>query len=178
VARADILTRRADGWHLIEVKSSLDPKDELLDDLAYTSMVAEDAGVNLAAASLLLLSRDYRLGMADAALLVEHDCSADAFARAAQFRHSRPQIVAAVTAEDRPHPELTWACKGCEFFGGECLGADLAAPIFELPNLSETKFEQLRQGGASARSARYPLTSPSPPPSGRFARRCSRVSPS
>src|SRR3954454_17830741 len=42
VARADILTRVSDGWHVLEVKSSFSHKSGtsgLVDDLAYTVMV-------------------------------------------------------------------------------------------------------------------------------------------
>ena len=38
-AKADVLRRDGDAWHLIEVKSNVNLKQELIDDLAYTLMV-------------------------------------------------------------------------------------------------------------------------------------------
>lgn len=64
-AKADILIEEGKGWHLIEVKSDTNDKPELLDDLAYTLMVISRMGYKISKASLLLISKDYRLGMED-----------------------------------------------------------------------------------------------------------------
>ena len=44
IARADILVRDAKSWELIEVKSSIVTKEEFIDDMAYTTLVAQAAG--------------------------------------------------------------------------------------------------------------------------------------
>jgi len=80
VARADILDRSR--WiQLLEVKSNLapveggrPPREDLVQDLAYTTMVALRSGGTVKKASLLLLSR-ISTGMPDTDLLLEIDCS-------------------------------------------------------------------------------------------------------
>ena len=65
IAKADILKREGDGWHVLEVKSSFsDTKSisDLVDDLSYTVMVAKRSGLPVTKASLVLLSRDFRFG--------------------------------------------------------------------------------------------------------------------
>src|ERR1700722_4128672 len=65
VAKADILRREPSGWHVLEVKSRFSDSGnagELIDDLAYTVMVLQRAGLRVHKASLVLLSRDFRFG--------------------------------------------------------------------------------------------------------------------
>ncbi len=71
VARADILKRKGDSWHLFEVKSAVNDRAEFIDDMAYTAMVIDCCGVNISDISLLLVSRDFRLGMGNEELFVE-----------------------------------------------------------------------------------------------------------
>ena len=61
--KADILIRVPDGWHLIEAKSGLSAKPEYIEDIAYTTLVIKNSGINISKNSLLHLSKDYRLGM-------------------------------------------------------------------------------------------------------------------
>ena len=72
-ARADVLERTGQSWHLVEVKSSVNDRDEFIDDMAYTTMVVGCCGLDISRVSLLLVSRDYRLGMPDEDLFVEID---------------------------------------------------------------------------------------------------------
>jgi len=67
VARADILRRKGKGWHLVEVKSSVNDRKEFIDDMAYTAMVIDHCGFNISSVSLLLVSKDFRLGMGNEA---------------------------------------------------------------------------------------------------------------
>ena len=71
VTRADILIRDNSAWKIIEVKSSVNFEDELIDDSAYTTMVAKKAGLDISSCSLLLVSKEYRLGKSDQELFVE-----------------------------------------------------------------------------------------------------------
>ena len=45
ITRADIIRKHYSGIHLVEIKSGLEPKEEYLDDLAYTTMVCRQAGL-------------------------------------------------------------------------------------------------------------------------------------
>ena len=59
-ARVDVLERLPDGrWHVIEVKSSKGVKPEHLWDVAFQRVALEEAGVDVARASLLTISDDY-----------------------------------------------------------------------------------------------------------------------
>lgn len=145
VARADILVRLLDGWHVVEVKSSFaDTKsiDELVDDLAYTVMVAEKS-VTVTRASLLLLSRDYQYGDPPTSLFEERDVSEGAFSRAAAFRQSEEQVRNALSDCGPPAARLKSACRQCAWFAAECLGRDVEHSVLELPNLHQSKLEAL-----------------------------------
>jgi len=88
VAKADILERHTSGWHIIEVKSSFADTSQLkdlIDDLAYTVFVFQRAGVSIARASLLLLSRSFRFGDGPDRLFQVVDTTDRAFARAGEF---------------------------------------------------------------------------------------------
>ena len=102
VARADILRRGAAGWRLIEVKSSVNDKPELVDDLAYTLMVIEGAGVQIESAELLLVSRDYRLGMEVGQLFASYDHTDDARERAAELYRPRIRQMGSFHSQRRP----------------------------------------------------------------------------
>jgi hypothetical protein len=149
VARADALRRVGAGWELIEVKSAKTPEDgkpqkDYVDDLAYTMMVAEGAGLTITSATLVLINRDYRLeldgtvplfGTVDATSLVRK--------RAKEFAAFADAISTAVLGADEPAAVLTIACRGCEHFGTDCLGAGIPDPLFDLPRLSAKKLDEL-----------------------------------
>ncbi len=143
-ARADVLVRRDGGWHLIEVKSSVNDRDEFIDDMAYTAMVAAHCGLQIASVALMLVSRDYRLGMDDADLFVETDHTEAVLERAAEFETVRVEIEAVTRAEFKPEPELLLECRRCDLFT-ECLGEGVADHIFDLPRLSRRRFDELAE---------------------------------
>jgi hypothetical protein len=116
VAKADILLRAKRGWHLLEVKSSINPSQELVEDLAYTAMVAKRAGAMIVRSSLLLLSGTYELGDPDADLFIEHDCTADVAEVITQFESLWVLIAKTALAKKRPVPELIFACRSCDYF--------------------------------------------------------------
>jgi hypothetical protein len=61
LVKVDILTRTADGWHLIEVKSSTGYKrDEHLPDVTFQAFVLQQAGVPITRASLMHLNSSCR----------------------------------------------------------------------------------------------------------------------
>src|SRR5262245_26555567 len=53
-------------------------------------------------------------------------------------------VVAAALQNDRPTPSLTLACRGCEFFATDCIGAGVNDSLFAIPRLSASEFEELR----------------------------------
>ncbi len=159
-ARADVLVRQDSGWHLIEVKSSVNDRDEFIDDMAYTTMVATHCGLSVASVGLMLVSRDYRLGMADADLFVEIDHTAEVVERAAEVELRREEIEALTRAKVKPEPRLILECRRCDLFT-ECLGEGIVNHIFDIPRLSCVRFEDLTALGVTRIvdiPADFPLT--------------------
>ncbi len=143
IAKADILKRENRRWHLYEVKASLNDRDEFRDDMAYTTMVALKAGCNIGRISLLLLSRDYRMGMSIKSLFVEIDHTQDVLSRAKELSLVWDEVVKATARPRKPPARLTWQCKPCELFG-ECVGKGIKNPIFDLNGLRQQKFARLQ----------------------------------
>lgn len=155
VARADAMRRTGAGWQVVEVKSGTSPKpgkgpkDDHLDDLAYTVMVAQAAGLTVTGASLVLLNREHRLGDSEP-MLVELDVSAEVLPRATELAAEAGAIEAAVTGDAAPEAALIRACKECAWYESDCLGRGVDDPIWILPNLHASKFEALAGYGRLA----------------------------
>ncbi|MFC1901139.1 DUF2779 domain-containing protein, partial [Chloroflexota bacterium] len=147
-ARADILRRKENGWHLYEVKSGINDRDEFIDDMAYTAMVFERCGLNISAVSLLLVSKDFRLGMPNEKLFTEIDHTEEVLARVEEFKPFREQVEEATRAAEKPEPCLIYECRQCEMFK-ECFGKGVENHIFEIPRLSQSKFGDLVESGIS-----------------------------
>jgi hypothetical protein len=62
-ARADIVIKNEDTWDLIEVKSGSSFKPEYINDMAYTSLIAANSGFTAERILLMVLDKNYRLGM-------------------------------------------------------------------------------------------------------------------
>ena len=56
----DVLEKQGDGYHLTEVKSSTSQKDEHISDVAIQARVAAACGVQVTAATVLHLSKEFR----------------------------------------------------------------------------------------------------------------------
>ncbi|MDP2320074.1 MAG: DUF2779 domain-containing protein [Acidobacteriota bacterium] len=149
-ARADILSREGSAWHLLEVKSSFSDSTsikEYVDDLAYTAMVLRRAGLAVVKTSLVLLSRDYRHGMGVDSLFTVVDQTEAAEPRAAEFERIADAVASALLGEVRPASVMVSACRGCDYFSSECLGAGHEHTVLELPNLHHTKLKKLSADG-------------------------------
>ena len=155
-AKADILQRQSDGWHVIEVKSSLEdtarPKmEQLIYDLTYTVMVLKRCFVHVRKASLLLIARDYRLGMPAEKVFVEIDQTNAVEDRLTAWNIFRGDIwnnIRFGTAqEERPDAQLIRECRTCEFFANDCLGKGIEYSVFDLPMLHRKKVAQLSEDG-------------------------------
>ena len=146
IAKADILNRESNGWHVLEVKSSFsDTKSisDLIDDLSYTVMVLKRAGLLIIKASLVLLSREFRYGDAVDKLFEIVDKTNEVLSRAAEFEAHADAISDILLGGDTPEPLLVSACRSCTHFEDECLGAQAAHTVLELPNLHHTKLKKL-----------------------------------
>ncbi len=142
-ARADVLKRENCGWKLTEVKSSINLRPELIDDLAYTTMVLKKAGLNITACSLLLISKNYRLGMPDNKLFTELDQTDQVLKRAEELGLLSREIRDTLSQNTPPTPQLKLTCKNCPIFK-TCCGKEIEHPVFEIPRLHHTKFCQLK----------------------------------
>ena len=85
ITKADIIIHQSTGYKILEVKSNVNMSEELIDDLAYTTMVSKKAGLDITSCSLLLVSKDYRLGMSDEKLFKEIDVTDEVFDRVEEF---------------------------------------------------------------------------------------------
>lgn len=148
IARADIIERIDDNWHLLEVKSSLESrevKENHIDDIAYTTAILKLCGVEVKRMSLLLVSKKYVNGMSNESFLVEVDCTEQVEKRLAEFIPIFSKVDEFSGADDRPKPELIFQCKDCEFYEKHCLGVGIINPIFDLPRLSQKMFNDLSE---------------------------------
>jgi hypothetical protein len=151
VAKADILCRMGGAWHLLEVKSSFSSKDkikgELIDDVAYTAMVVNRAGLPVAKASIIQLSRDFRFGDTTEKLFETVDATTEVIERVAEFEKIADSVARSLFGDAPPSPALVSACRTCPFFDEECLGAGIPHTVFELPGLHHTKLKRLSGEG-------------------------------
>lgn len=144
--KADILIRREDGWHLIEVKSSVNEKPEFIDDMAYTAMVMDRFGTSIGKISLLLVSKDYRLGMPTQSFFVELDQTENVLQQVELFKPQWDMIEQITRHPNEPVRELQLVCRKCGYFDG-CLGEEIENHIFDIPRLSQGKFDKLKALG-------------------------------
>lgn len=152
-ARADWIRRVKGGWVVGEIKSSLfsedGPKEEHLEDLAYTVMVARRSGLPVTRCELVLLNRDWRLGMSDADLFVITDQTAEVMPIVDEFNRLWDQVAPLLLRRSKPSPHWCWECRDCEYFADKCVGAGISDPIFQLPYLRENKFTELTALGVT-----------------------------
>jgi hypothetical protein len=153
VTRADALRREATGgFELVEIKSGKSPEGgkgpgkDLVDDVGFTTMVAQRAGVDVRRVALVLMDRDYGEG-AGTSLWARVDVTEAALQRATEFAAMANAIVRDVTAAERPPAELILPCRSCDHFATECVGVGIPDPLFVIPRLSEQKLAALRPYG-------------------------------
>ncbi len=146
VARADILRRKGKDWHLVEVKSSVNDREEFIDDMAYTAMVIDRCGFNISSVSLLLVSKDFRLGMKNEDLFVEINHTDEVLVRVEEFKPFWEPIEKITRKSVKPEPKLLFECRKCGLFQ-ECLRRDIENHIFDIPRLSQSKFDELTELG-------------------------------
>jgi predicted RecB family nuclease len=149
IAKADILVRNGKSWELIEVKSSVTAKEEFIDDMAYTTLVAQAAGFSPDTISLMLIDKNYRFGMPIERLFVKTDFTGEVLEKVKTFKPLVDFIDSVSSTTDEPEPELTYNCKQCEEFG-ECLGKEIESHIFEIPRIQQKAVENLIASGITS----------------------------
>ena len=149
ITKADILRKTTSGLHLYEIKSGLNPSEEYLDDIAYTTMICKQAGMPLSKCSLLLIDRDYRHGMPITALFKEHDCTEQVLKHTQEFWNQYDSIVKKMSSERILPLRDIYGCKNCEYID-ECFKNNPQYHIFDLPRLRHSKFCRLRELGINS----------------------------
>jgi len=146
VTKPDVLVRKGDGWQLIEVKASLDDKAEFIDDMAYTAMVLRKAGLPIIEATLVLMSRDFRLGMPAQALFIARGHTQEVLIRSAEFEKMWSYVAELTGSTTKPEPDLRLICKKCPLLH-KCVGKGVTNHIFDLPRLRKKRFNALQDEG-------------------------------
>ena len=149
VARADVLIRRHDGWVIEEVKSSINIKRSLIEDLAYTIMVMKGFGIGIEAAILRLVNPEYCVGDDVEPLLKPIDVTEEVWSIAHEFEEIRHAIEQDILSDDCPAGEWKYACRKCDYFAQHCVGRGVEAAIFQIPRLGERKFNKLLELGVT-----------------------------
>jgi len=151
-ARADWIRRVDDGWVIGEIKSSLHNEDETderhIEDIAYTTMVLSRAGLPVKGCEIVLMDREWRLGMSDEELFVVTDITEEVTQKADSFDQLWDQMRTHFSQKKKPIAHLKWVCKDCEHFADKCVGRDVRDPIFYQPRLNENRFGELITMGA------------------------------
>jgi hypothetical protein len=146
VAKADILIRNGDSWDLVEVKSGVQQKQDYLEDMAYTTVIARNSGFVPAHICLQLLSKEYRLGMPPEQLFTTVDCTEEVRKFVEQFESQLDRVDTTLHSPEEPCPMLTMNCKKCDYFD-TCMGFEVDEHIFNIPRLSEKTFRALVSSG-------------------------------
>ena len=145
--RADWIRRVKGGWVIGEIKSSLfdadGAKDGHLEDLAYTTIVARRASLSVKGCELVLMNREWRLGMPDADLFVVTDHTAEVMPIVDEFNRLWDRVAPLLLRGSKPSPHWCWECRDCEYLADRCVGVGISDPIFQLPRLRENKFTEL-----------------------------------
>lgn len=140
--KADVLQRTEAGWNLYEVKSKTDVDQSLIEDVAYTAMVLQRAGVALETTCFLLVSKDFRLRMSAFDLFVEIDATLKVQEQVLEFQPLWEEIRETLVSPKAPESQLIFECRNCDFFK-DCTGSNVSDHIFDLPRLHRSKFAQL-----------------------------------
>jgi hypothetical protein len=107
-------------------------------------MVMQRAGAAPVAICVLVVSKDFRMGMPAASLFIEVDVTQEVQARVEEFLPLWDEVRGALVAGESPEPELKLVCGKCEYFP-DCTGSGVRDHIFDFPRLHRTKFVKLRE---------------------------------
>ncbi len=79
-------------------------------------------------------------------LFTEIEHTDDVQARAAQFEALRQPVEEVTRSQNKPVPTLKFECRSCSIFE-QCTGKDVDNHIFDIPRLSQRKFNELNELG-------------------------------
>jgi hypothetical protein len=146
IARADILTRNADGsFDLIEVKSTTHSKEEHVWDLAVQTYVYEGAGLRINRAFLMHLNRDCRHPDLSN-LFAMDDLTKDMRKHLGEIPGNLATFKAVLASDAEPSIRLGSRC----FSPYECSFFDYCSKLWKLPEVSVFNIPYL---GADKRDA-------------------------
>ena len=142
VARADMLCRNGDGWQIVEVKSGNKGKRKYIVDMAYSTLIISKNLESVSKIKLLLLSKDFHLGLPIENLFAETDFSIEVFIKMQEYILILDDVKKMIESEISPEPKLKLCCKNCRMFK-QCIGKNIEYHIFDLPRLSHLEFDEL-----------------------------------
>ena len=152
-AKSDILIRDNDSWELIEVKSKTEKTTEkkkdlsdLIDDMAYTSLIISKNGVALSKISLVLLSESFRLGMILSELFSFFNYTQEVNGRIGAFERQLDSVAQITSQPIEPDFRLTSQCKKCDFID-HCIPSSANYTILNIPRLNEAQLQELTAQG-------------------------------
>jgi len=124
---ADILRRDGDGWRLIEVKSSGQPKPQHIDDLAFQYYILTGNGLKITRASVMHINKSYVMGetLDPRGLFKLVDCTEAVLALQPDVAVSIAELKSQVRGDAEPDVPIGKHCLEpyvCEFMG-HCWGA-------------------------------------------------------
>ena len=152
-AKSDVLIRNKDSWDLIEVKSKTTKVTErkkdlsdLIDDIAYTSLIIAKNGLTISNTRLLLVSEKFQLGMSITALFESLDCTKEVKSRIGEFEKMLDPVARITSQSAQPDFKLIAQCKKCDFFN-QCIPESPEYTILNIPRLSEKQLLDLHSKG-------------------------------
>lgn len=128
LARADLLLREADAWHLVEIKSSAaDPRKprslvkKYLPDAAFQTLAFREAGVPITRTSLLHIDKRYRRNgsLDERGMLALTDITAQVTAHLGALERELEGVITALQDSDHPTPcecHRTTRSNRCDLF--------------------------------------------------------------
>ena len=144
IAKADILIKTGDSYHIIEVKSSTE-KDltktegkDYLEDLAYTVWVTENSGLNVEKASLWFLSSEFRFGDDAGKLFKKIEATELVVGLIPVYDSKSSYINNSIQNSEKPTPTPKKDCKKCEY-NHVCYPNFDTMTIYQIPGLQTKK---------------------------------------
>jgi predicted RecB family nuclease len=149
--RADVVERLSDGrWRLCEVKSASRVKARYIDDAAVQAFVMEQSGIKLASVELVHVNTSYvyagdsinwqqyfkRSEITDQVAAAKPDIEATVHQQMELLNHSQEPAI-------KPGPHCPADCN----YWDHCTANKPADWIFNLPRLSQKKFDALQSAG-------------------------------
>jgi predicted RecB family nuclease len=151
--RADVLARGADGWELVEVKSSTEVKDEHIEDVSFQAWIVGNAGLALSKVSVAFVDKKAVRGeepLLPEELFALQDCTERATEAKTSVRESAETILKAIRGPDAPDVPPGRHCaspRPCPFFA-VCNPHRPVDALENLPGIQTAKLREWADAGA------------------------------